>query len=200
MAVRKKAIVCDIDDCIISFIGFVLKSYNAKYGTCISPSDLTTWDFVDVNITDARGTTVNGKELRDYFKMTESHGLYAALDAIPGGKDLIDYARALNYKVILLTARPEEFRIQTELSLIRNNITVDELIFNWDKCKVINDLSEKYIIHAFMDDKLETVESVFKNCNVKHTFLVSKAYNLNLKITEGIIRIADPFDSAKVLR
>jgi hypothetical protein len=90
--------------------------------------------------------------------------------------------------------------MQTELALIRSNIKVDELIFNWDKCKIINELSEKYIIHGFMDDKLETVESVFKNCAVKHCFLVSKAYNINSAISDGIIRIAEAFDAAKYLK
>jgi hypothetical protein len=197
---RKKAIVLDIDDVTINFIDFLLRVFNSKYGTCIAPSDLTSWNFTDVKITDARGTTVKGEELRAFFEEMEKHGLYAALDAIPGGKDLIEYAQDLNYRVILLTARPEKYRIQTEISLIRNGIIVDEMIFNWDKCKIINELAEKYIIHAFVDDKLDTIESVFKNCSVKNVCLLSKAYNINAKISDGITRVTNPFDIAKMLR
>lgn len=199
MTKKRRAIILDLDDTIVDFLTCLTKLYNAKHGTCISPADLTSWDFKDISMKDARGNEVDGKNLREFFIEYENHGLYAALPVIEEAKRAIDFAKDLGYRIFIMTARNEKFKIATEINLIMHGIQYDKLICDWDKVKRINELSEKYDIEVFADDKYATVKAVKDKCDVKYCLLVSKGHNLSIEEDKGITRISTIFEMSKLL-
>jgi hypothetical protein len=174
--------------------------YNNKHDTSVTPADLKTWDFEKVEVKDARGNVVKGAELRKMFLDYEAHGLYAAMPALPGAQRAIDTISKLGYKIIVLTARDEKYRIQTEINMTLRGIKCDELVMDWDKVKRINALKDKYRIIGFADDKFATVQSVAEECDLPHNFLVDKAHNRDIELPEDVIRIQDLFDIIRYLK
>jgi uncharacterized HAD superfamily protein len=199
---KKKAVCCDLDDTISNFLKTLCHIHNVKNNTCLSDNDITDWDFEKLNITDARGNTVNGKNLRETYKYFEDHGLYAILSPLDYAKYALDTAHEIGYTVIILTARPEKYKAQTELNLISQDIYYDEIYYEWDKCKKLDELSLKYNIIFFADDKVNTVQAVAKNCQVKNCFLINKPYNKNVILEEdsNIVRVNDLMDCIKELK
>ena len=197
---KPKAIVLDLDDTLVSFAEFLVLLYNASFGTSLSANDLINWDFKDIEIKDARGNVASGKHLREFFIEMEGHGLYAALPIIPEAQQALHMISQRGYKIIILTARPDKFKIDTEINLIKNFIPYDKLVFDWDKVKVINKLKSRYAIVAFADDKYSTVEVVKENCGLDYTFLVNKAHNQNINEKDGIIRIGTVLEMVRFLK
>lgn len=199
---KEKAIVVDYDDTVVGFLQSLCKAHNKKYGTCISHNDLKSWDFDDVDITDARGNRVTGKDLRETFQIYEENGMYAALKPLDYAKYALDTAHEIGYKVIIVTARKEKFRVATEYNLNDQDIYYDELYFSSDKVKTIKQLSKTYNIVMFADDKTSTVVNIAENCRgVKSVFLINKAHNKGDEFDEESIKRAnDLMDCVKELK
>lgn len=196
---KSKAIVLDMDDTIVAFSEFLCRLHNSLNNTCITIKDLTSWDFGDVDMKDAQGNQVTGKDLMKTFHDYESHGLYAALPVIKDARFAIQLMQSLNYKVIIVTARKEEFQTQTILNTIHQKIPYDKLIFSSDKVKTIKELNKKYHIRAFADDKLSTVEAVSEGCKVDQCFLIDMPHNQNCS-DEDIIRVDTLFEVVRYLK
>ncbi len=196
----KKGVVLDIDDVVVSFMETLIHLFNEKKGTCLTPDDLTDWDFKNVEVKDARGNITKGDEIRQFFEEIEPHGLYAFTTVYPQAKQALDMLSDWGYKIILLTARKEQYKIITELSLLMGGIKYDKIIFDWDKCRRISELNkDKLEIVAFVDDKYSTTLSVKKLCNLPFNFVVSKAHNRNIELAEGIIRINSVLEMLRYL-
>ena len=198
---KPKAVVFDHDDTIVGFLPTLCELHNLKYNTCLTDHDITSWDFDDLDITDARGVRVLGKELRETFAESENHGLYALLQPLDYAKYALDTIREIGYKIIILTARNEKFRETTANHALINGLVYDELHFSKDKVKTIKELSKQYNIVMFADDKGTTVQNVSENTRVKKVCLVNKAHNKNMDIDEeDIIRVNDLMDCVKELK
>ncbi len=185
----KKAVFLDIDDTTFPFTEVLIHLYNEKNGTVLVPDDLTNWNFSKIEIKDCRGNITKGEDIRKLFNEYENHGLYTALQAYPQAKQAIQLLQEWNYEIFLITARDVKYKLETEISLMMAGIKDCKLIFDWDKCKHILALSDKYKIVAFADDNTENVKAVKKLCNLPFNFLISKAHNKNLKLEKGIIRV-----------
>lgn len=189
--VRKKkpfAVVLDWDDTIGKFLGDLCFFHNKIHGSCIHPNDIAEWDMESVDVEDARGNRVLGAELFETFKKYEKY-LYAQMTLKDGSKHAINIMKKLGYKIIVITARPEEFRLATEVNIIHHDMHVDELYFTKDKVKKIRELAKKYKIEVFADDKPSTVEDVNSKCKVNNVYLVDMAHNRELEFDEDIKRI-----------
>lgn len=198
---KPKAVVVDYDDTVVDFTGFLCYLHNKKHGTTIGTSDITDWDFTNLSVKDVRGNVVLGSELKETFKYYEEDGLYAALPVIKESKFALELIKKLGYHIIVLTARPEKFKKQTEMNLIMRDVPYDELYFDWDKVKKIKEFSKLYNIVLFADDKLTTVESVSDNCRVKYNFLIDKPHNKCDNIdNDELIRIADLLEAVRYLK
>jgi len=188
---KPKAIVVDLDDTVVGFLQALCKSHNKKYGTCVSHNDIQSWDFEDVDITDARGNRVTGADLIGTFKLYEDNGMYAALKPLDYAKYALDTAHEIGYSVIIVTARNEKYRIATEYNLNDQDIYYDELYFSADKVKTLKELSKKYNLVMFADDKLATVNAIAENCRVKNVFLINKGHNKNYELEDEVVKRAD---------
>ncbi len=198
---KPKAIVLDYDDTVVAFLQTLCRIHNLKHGTCLTDHDIKTWNFDDIDIIDARGVRVIGKELRETFKITEEHGLYALLPPLDYAKYALDTMSEIGYKIIIMTARDERFRETTELNALERELTYDEMHFSKDKVKTIKELSKIYNIVMFVDDKASTVQSVSENCRVKQVCLINKAHNKSVEVDEEeIIRVNDLMDCVKALK
>jgi uncharacterized HAD superfamily protein len=191
---KPKAVVLDYDDTIVGFLQGLCTIHNAIHGTNVSHRDVTSWNFDDLLIEDVNGNKVTGKQLRDTFKTYENNGLYVGLQplqyAVPAVNDMI----GRGYKIIIVTARPEEYRKDTELNAIWNGIKYDKLIFSNDKVKTLKSLRRKYNVVMFADDKYETIEDVANNCGwIKHVCLINGPHNRMIEIEdeERIVRVED---------
>ena len=87
--IKPNAIVLDLDDTILAFLQGLVHQYNVKHSASLSHNDIKTWDFEDLDITDARGNRSIGKDLRDLFLLLEGHGMYAALEPLPYAKSFL---------------------------------------------------------------------------------------------------------------
>jgi hypothetical protein len=206
---KPKVIILDVDDTILDFCGFLCSLHNKKYGTCISPNDLTDWNFSSVEVKDANGNVVLGSQLRATFEEYEADGLYVGLDVLGDADFALEIMKKLGYKIILLTARNEKFGKQTELNLIMNKIYqfIDEIHFKSDKnienfkTNKIKELSKIYNIQLFADDRAETVMQISENCKVDKIFLINKAHNKNIEIEdENIVRVGDLMEAVRYLK
>jgi predicted secreted acid phosphatase len=197
---KPKAIVCDLDDVCVNFLSVLTAIHRARHNSSVTENDLTSWNFEEVEIKDARGNVVVGTELRTIFKEYENEGLYAAIPAFETAKQALNIANKLGYKVIILTARNEKYRMPTELNLVMQGIPCDELIFDADKVKRINQLKRRYRVICFADDKLETVQKVSEECNLDYNFVVERPHNRDLTIPDGVTKIRDLFEVIRVLK
>ena len=192
-------VVLDIDDTVVHFCNFLCYAYNNIHHTSITESDLTTWDFTTTKVTDHSGKTVSGVEIRQFFKDYEAHGFYTALPPIKESVLAIDFIRKMGYKVILLTARDEKYRKDTELNFSINKIQYDEIIFNAEKVKQINKLARKHNIVAFADDKYDYVRDVAETDKVNICYLINKAHNLSVNTGDDLIRVNDLLEIVRTL-
>jgi predicted secreted acid phosphatase len=199
---KPKAIILDADDTIFNFLGGICKIHNKRNGTCITPQDLTAWDFGATEMKDARGNSVNGTELRQTWKDYEDSGLYACLSLIGDAAFALHLMKDLGYKIIILTARPEKYGKDTELNLIFNNIHqyVDEIYFNSDKVKKIKELSKTYNVVMFADDRATTVQDIYENCKVRNVILIEKAHNSDAEVDPEIHRVKDLMETIRLLK
>lgn len=197
---KKKAIISDFDDCIVDFLPFLCHVHNTLYQTCLSEHDIKEWDFEQLDVTDVRGNRVTGQDLLNTFHKYEPHGLYASLPVIKEARFALKMMKDLGYKIIIITARKPEYREQTMLNLIKNNLVYDEIYFEKDKVSKIKELAKRYQIEVFADDKLSTVESVAEKCKVKYNCLVEKAHNREKEIGEDILRINSLFEAVRYLK
>lgn len=197
---KPRAVVVDYDDTVADFSGFLCHLHNKIHHTSIVTNDITTWEFEDIRVNDVRGNIVTGEELNRTFKEYEPEGLYAILPVISEAKSALKIMRLLGYKIIILTARKPEHEKQTMLNLLHNDVVYDELYFEEDKVKKIKELSKKYNIQVFADDKLETIEDVVENCKVRKVYLIDKAHNRTEDIDDEIIRITNLFEVVRDLR
>jgi uncharacterized HAD superfamily protein len=125
--------------------------------------------------------------------------LYSALPCIRESVQAIELIKKLGYKIIILTARPEQYRIDTEISFAMHKIPYDEIIFEADKPKQINRLARTHSIVAFADDRLEHVVDIYNTDKVNMCFLLNKPSNLHKEIAEDIIRINDLLELVRLL-
>lgn len=171
---KQKSVIFDIDDTCLDFIGFTCKLHFLITGKLYKKEDITEWDLP----TDLYAT----------FKEYENW-IYVSQPIFPKVIQTIDKLRKLDYKIILMTARPEVFKKHTQFNLALNKVYYDLLLFNKNKSLKINRLSEDYDIRIFCDDKLETVNKVKKGTQVPSVYLINTSANRNEDVEEGIIRI-----------
>jgi uncharacterized HAD superfamily protein len=195
-----ETIISDIDDVLYDFGGFTCSLHNALNDTVITPNDIKDWDFNDVEMKDATGKVVRGKELYATYKRFEEHGFYSKMPLINDAKRALELMKLLGYKIILLTSRKEQFGEETYMNLLIDKIPYDELIFNWDKVKIIKSLSKTHNIRLFADDKLSTIEAVNDQCKVDYVCLVNKSHNQKKKLDENIIRVNGLFEAVRFLK
>ena len=200
-AKRKKipCIVSDIDDVIVDFLGFLCDLYNSKHGTSLSKADITDWNWDTLKIRDVGSKRIDGEDLKKFFEEYES-SFYSSIPVMDESKRAIEYFKFLGYKVILITARKEEHRKATEVCLWRNRVPYDDLIFDWDKQKVIKKLQRNHDIMFFADDKATTCETVNDNCKVQDTYLVNKGHNKEHEESDGITRIDNLLEVIRTLK
>lgn len=199
MAKKEKIVVLDYDDTIGSFLGSLCQLHNRIHGTHITEHVIDSWDFNDVEIKDVNGNIVRGSELEQTLKEYEVQ-LYAAMPLLPDSKFAIDTMKAIGYKVFILTARPEQYAKETHFNIIKNDLNCDEVIFDWDKAKVLKQLAKKYNIKLFADDNVETIKTVHENCRIGTVCLVNKKHNLDVEVDEEIKRIGSIVDCIKYLK
>jgi len=197
---KDKAVILDIDDTILLFSTFVCFLHNKEYGTSITPNDILDWDFSTLEMRDVRGNIVTGEQLLGTYRKYEDHGLYAALPVIRPAKFALQIMKDLGYKIILLTARKEEYKNQTMLNIIKHEIPFDEIYFEYDKVKKIRQLQKTNNIQLFADDKCSTVVDVNQKCNVNHVCLINMRHNIDEDIDEDIIRINDLLEAVRYLK
>lgn len=171
---KDKAVVLDIDDTCLDFLGHTCSIHYWKTGEDIKRSDLTEWQLPESLY----------KTFREYEDL-----IYASQRTLPKVVSAINKFREKGYKIILMTARPDDYKRVTEFNLWFNKITYDDLFFNKNKSLKINRLSEKYDIKVFADDKTETVNKVRRDTDVPNVYLINTHGTRNDDIEEGVKRI-----------
>ena len=174
MKSNKLWIVLDIDDTVTDFVSHLCHIHNTRNKTQYCREDLLEWRMP--------------QELKDTFKKYEEY-LYVSAPALPRVKDKISQLKKKGYGILLMTARDEDFRKQTEFNLDLNGIQYDELFFNKNKALKINRLSEEYDIVIFADDKVSTVNKVKERTDVKKVYIINMPSNKNSELLPGIVRI-----------
>lgn len=201
--IKPKALVFDYDDCIVKFLETVFQFYNYLNDTSVSTNDMSDWEFDSLLHKDARGNVVTGADIRDTFLEYEPHGLYAGLPPIRNAIKALEFCRKLGYKLIIITARKQEYEKDTLYNMWLNGVEYDEIYFEKDKAHRIKQLKRQYNIIAFADDKFSTVKEVADTCKLRYNFLVDMASNRMVEFDEeeeGINRISDLFEIIKYLK
>lgn len=171
---KPKAYVLDIDDTILDFIGHLYHIHNMLHGTDYKPSCLKEWKLPD----DLKYTF---EKYRDW--------LFVSQPILPGVQQKLWLIRKKGYKLILMTARPEKSRPQTEFNLALNGVHYDELFFNKNKSLKMNRLAEKYDIEVFADDKTYTVNKVKTDTDIPRVYLIDLSSNRKDLTEKGVKRI-----------
>jgi len=198
---KPKAVILDFDDCLCDFIGMLCRIHNKINKTYITPSDILEYDMNKAHMVDVQGNEVNGEDLFNTFKEYEQHGLYATLKPLPEARHALHIIRNLGYRIIILTARPEEYKKQTKFCLLHQNLEHDEVIFapSKEKAKTIRRLSKTYNIVAFADDKASTCIDVNESTKVKQVYIINQSHNKDIEIDEEIKRVDSVFDIVRNL-
>lgn len=186
------AIVLDFDDTCSSFLGSLCDTHNSIWGGTIHPSNITAWNWDDIDVKDSRGNRVLGKELENTFKKYE-RCIYSQMPPFRDTKKTLDMIKHWNYHIIVVTARDEKFRLETEFNFKAYGLPIDELYFTSDKVSKIKELSKRFRIAAFADDKASTVESINNNCKVNKTYMVRAGHNADVEVDDDITVINSIF-------
>jgi hypothetical protein len=203
MTIKKKKdkwVVTDVDDCVDNWIGDLCRAHNYKHGTCIVETDIHSWGFQELEFKDARGNIVTGKDLDATLRHWEPNGFYAAMSLLENSKFAIETMQAIGYKVMALTARPEQYKEATNYHFLKEGIKFDNITFDWDKVKVINELSGDNQVVMFVDDKLDTVKAVHEKCKVAQVCLMTKGHNQAAAIDDEIKRVSSLLESLRYLK
>lgn len=196
---KTPTVICDLDDVISNFLGTLCRLHNRLYGTVISEYDIHSWDFKDVNIKDAHGNIFNGKDLKRTMEEYETE-IYAAMEPYSDSKYALDIIQQIGYKIIILTARPSQFEKQTRFNLIMRDLPFDQLILDWDKAKVIKELSKTHDVKLMVDDNVNTIRNVYDNCKVNTVCLMERRHNVNEKVDDDIKRVGSLIDCVRFLK
>ena len=169
-------IVSDQDDCLAQFSALAVSLANKLKGTNYTQNDLLTWDLP--------------KEVYETYKEYETTGFYSHLEFFPDAAEVMfELKKRLNAKLVILTARPEQFQAETKLHLLVNKFPYDEIIFSKDKAAEIERLSQTNTIKLFLDDRLENVESVLATGKVEKMFIKDMKHNQIYNELPGVTRI-----------
>jgi len=171
---KDKAVVLDIDDTLLDFRGHLYTIHNNKYDTSYNRKDDTEWTLPE--------------ELNKTFIEYENW-IYVSQPILPKVKKQLELFRERGYKIVLMTARSEDYKKHTIFNLALNGIKYDELFFNKNKALKINRLSEKYDIKIFADDKVDTVNKVRRETDIPKVYLINMPCNRNEDEEEGVMRI-----------
>lgn len=198
---KPKAVIFDSDDCLVNFQDMLCRIHNKLHDTCITPSDIREYDMNKANMVDARGNEVKGEELFKTFKEYENHGLYATLKPLPEARHALHLIRKMGYKIIILTARPEEYEKQTRFCFLHQNLEHDEIVFapSSEKAKAIRKLAQTYNIQVFADDKASTCVDVSENTKTKMVFNILQPHNRDIELDDEIKRVDSVFDIVRYL-
>ena len=170
------AICCDLDDCVFSFLGPFLDSYNNYNFKSVSLSDVQDYDFEPA--------------LTRYLHYVEVNGFYLDLPVEFGAITFIKKMKELGIFVIFITARPEQFKRDTVLALFKNKIVYDELFFSKNKVKTILQLKTRYDILGMIDDRFKTIKDVSLKCGLPFNFLITKPHNESVSLRGSrVIRV-----------
>lgn len=204
MAKRKmkpKAVVFDGDEVLVGFLLGLCDLYNKRNGTCITPSDIKEYDINKAHMVDVNGNEVEGKDLMQTFRDNEDHGIYALLDPLPYVERALNIVHKFGYRIIVLTARNEKYRTETENNFLKHNLHFDEIIFSesHEKAKVIRKLAKTYNIVSFADDKATTCVDVNENTNVKQVYIVTQKHNEDFELDDEIQRVDSIFEIVRDL-
>jgi len=184
---KPTASVVDLDDTIFLFSHTILEIANIVNKTTVNPSDLTEWDLPT--------------EINSIYKRFECRGLYNEMELIPFALDALTHLKLVKgHKIVLLTARDPKFGEETYLHLIKNKVPFDELIFEKDKVKEVRKISKRYHISLFIDDKYETVQSIYEKCAVDQVCLVNMPHNKNKEADPDIVRISNLLEAIKYIK
>lgn len=78
-------------------------------------------------------------------------------------------------EIIIVTARPEEYKEETILWLKNNKVDFDEIYFGYDK-KI--DAVGEYFLDIFIDDKADNIKDIEESEHIEcEAFLVDQPYN-----------------------
>lgn len=88
--------------------------------------------------------------------MVEGIDMYREMAPIAGATDLLADFRARGVATAIITARPHNLKRVTLDWLLRHDIVPDELIFEWDKAKVLKGLGAA----SMVDDRPATLEEL----------------------------------------
>lgn len=196
---KEKICLLDIDEVCFDYLGGLLGLHNKLHGTTISKQDLTTWDIDNLLITNSRGKVTLGSEIRATMNKYENHGLLASLEPLPFAKEAIDIMGEFGYKVILLTARKQEFQTQTIISLLKHNIKHDALIFHTDKKWAITELFKTYEIELYVDDRSKYIYEV-ADFPINNVCILTQAHNQNDVFPPHIKRVGDLMGAVSLLK
>jgi uncharacterized HAD superfamily protein len=171
---KKKICIIDVDDTVVDFVSHLCHIHNFLRKDSIDKSDLGNWKFPEAL----------EKTFREYEEW-----IYLSAPILRKAKKKINELKDKGLGIVLMTARDENFRKQTEFNLALNGIDYDELLFNKNKSLKINRLSEKYDVVLFVDDKLSTVLKVKERTDVPHIYLINMPSNREDDVPEGVERI-----------
>lgn len=199
MPKKEKIVILDYDDTIGNFLGSLCQLHNRLHGTHLSEHVLNSWDFDNIEVEDVNGNIVKGSDLRRTFEEYEIQ-LYSSMPLLADAKFAVDTIKAIGYKVFVLTARDEKYAKETYFNVIKNDVNCDEILYDWDKSKIIKQLSKKYNIVLFADDNADTIKAVYENCKVKNVCIVNRPHNRNVELDEEIKRVGSVVDCIKYLK
>lgn len=137
---KRPRVLCDMDDVLNNFLGYLLKVYNQRNGTNIKRSDIKDWDisqFVDISIFDII------KE-EGFFERIPEKG-----KAIKTLKELI---KSTKYDVYIVTACTTDTELEQKFKWF------EKMLPDFDKNRIIR-CKEKEIIRGdvLIDDKLDNL-------------------------------------------
>jgi len=197
---REKAVILDCDDVIVDFVGYICTLHNKHHKTTWTKHDLKEYNLpLRVETINIDGDVIT-KGLFKTFKEYENHGVYALVPVFEESRQAMQLLKALNYKIIVLTARDPKFKKVTELHFTHHNLPCDEFFFSKDKPTIINELKEKYNVIAFVDDKAETIRAVKEKCDIKNVCLMDQPQNQKEKLGRGITRLNNLIELVNILR
>lgn len=162
-------VLLDIDDTIADFSKYLIKRLNEEYLEAEELAPFDSWELPAI--------------AEFHLELWSRSGLYKSLPLIKKAKEFIDAIPRDQYKLGLITARPEEFREDTLSWLTKHNTKVDFVLFDKHKINKIKELNETYSIELFADDKAETIKTASEQLKfIKHLILIDMPHNSKVKL------------------
>lgn len=172
MANKKKLLLLDLDDTVLSFLDNMLRYINLKHDMRVTIDDIV------ARVPDAMLNDIIEESLwNEEFQNWENAGGYATQKSFDGVRTSMENFLKAGWDIQFVTARPSCFARETEFAFIMNKLPCRDKIHYAPRGK--RNILAKLQGDIFLDDSIDNLEAALKaGMKLEQLYLITQPWNI----------------------